>query len=369
MKDKLKLLVNWRPATEGTKSGVPYYLEGLFGALASRPGIVVHRVNVRPRNSIHGSFGNYGLIARKFLESICVPLRARLGGYAAYIETEYFFRPRVPFGPVAFVDIVYDLGLARFDDIAAPELTAYFRTALPRTLAMADLAVTCSDSTAQELRKYLAAHGIAIPVVAVPAASTLPPGGGEVTHFREIHGDYLLCLGTVEPRKNPLLLLEGYIEYRKRTLSQAIKLIYVGKLGWMYDQFLKRARSCEFSNDVVIAGYASDAEKAGYLRGARALVLLSKYEGFGMPPLEALNAGVPILLSDIPVFRELYDGAAVFADISTGPLPVAEGIAEVLSLDARDYSTTIGRFTWEGAAAILDTALRRVIVQWNRKGI
>jgi glycosyltransferase involved in cell wall biosynthesis len=162
-------------------------------------------------------------------------------------------------------------------------------------LSIAAGIVVNSGDTRRELERFAAAEGMRMPPTLVaPLASSLPP---VKPLARPIAEPYFVMLGTVEPRKNHQLLLAAW----ERMGAGAPKLLVIGQRGWACDDIyaaLKRSR------DVVHKEACTDAELVTALAHAEALLMPSLAEGFGIPVVEALALGVPVLASDLPVFRE-----------------------------------------------------------------
>ena len=153
-----------------------------------------------------------------------------------------------------------------------------------------------SRDTLERLRAFAAAAHLACPPALVaPLASSLaphPPGA------RPLAEPYFVVLGTIEPRKNHRLLLDVWA----RLGSRAPRLVVIGQRGWLCDDVLERL---EQSHPLVIRSErCSDADLATWLHHARALLMPSHAEGYGLPVAEALAAGVPVIASDLPVFHE-----------------------------------------------------------------
>lgn len=155
-------------------------------------------------------------------------------------------------------------------------------------------------------------------VTVIPAASrwTQPPSSWAPATLRRRLGvpdRYLLYLGTIEPRKNLVTLLDAYAQkpaaWRART-----PLILAGSPGWGSLAFWEQLRSHPVSPEVLATGYLSDVQAAALLAGARALVYPSLYEGFGLPLVEAMTFGSPIVASAIPSLTEVAGDAAILLD-------------------------------------------------------
>jgi glycosyltransferase involved in cell wall biosynthesis len=183
---------------------------------------------------------------------------------------------------------------------------------LEQSVAHADALIVNSAATAEALRPYLKARRV--PVITaplglsfgpVPTASALRP-----------ERPYFLCVGTIEPRKNHLLLLHIWRDWAKRVgPTEAPKLILVGRRGWENEQIVDLLERCPALQGVVEerAG-VSDAELISLMAGARAVLMPSFIEGYGLPVAEALAAGAPVIASTTPAHREVGGDAPEYLD-------------------------------------------------------
>jgi glycosyltransferase involved in cell wall biosynthesis len=190
------------------------------------------------------------------------------------------------------------------------------RILLPSSLARAQYVITISRTTALDLERKLRIPPEKISVIPPGVAPQFGPRGPEETRTRTantwgIVKPYLLFVGTLEPRKNLVTLLKAYAllppAVRKRWI-----LVAAGAEGWKTSSIRAAAEPLEAEGQVRFLGYVPDAELPWLYAGATALVFPSRYEGFGMPVIEAMASGLPVLASDIPVTREVAGDAALF---------------------------------------------------------
>jgi glycosyltransferase involved in cell wall biosynthesis len=134
-----------------------------------------------------------------------------------------------------------------------------------------------------------------------------------------INGDYILYLGTLEPRKNLERLIEAYAAVKESEKAAPLLVIAGGK-GWLYESIFETVKRFGIENSVIFTGYVPDADKPALLSGAKVFCFPSLYEGFGMPPLEAMACGTPVLTSNVASLPEVCGDAAYYVN----PLLVSE---------------------------------------------
>ncbi len=159
--------------------------------------------------------------------------------------------------------------------------------------------------------------------------------------------NYILNLGTIEPRKNLVRLLQAYDRMRHRTPGQTIKLVQVGMRGWQYDDVFAQADALDFRDDVVFLGRVESSLLPALYNGALMFVYPSLYEGFGLPALEAMACGTPVIAGNVSSLPEVVGEAGVLVD----PYDVeriAEAMVELLE-DGR-LRERLGRLGVERAA-------------------
>lgn len=210
---------------------------------------------------------------------------------------------------------------------------------VPRSVSRAAAVVTLSDAVAEQVRE---AYAPRVPVVTVPLGvdsswSRAAPPGDALRARLQLPSAYLLFVGTLEPRKNLAQLLAAH-----RLLPDAPPLVLVGAQGWGAQL---DTRGC------VTLGYLDDATLQSVVAGAGALVLPSHDEGFGLPLLEALATGVPVVASDLAAHRETGGTVVRYAD-PTSTEALADALTAVLDEpgDPGPRREHAAAFTWERCA-------------------
>lgn len=179
--------------------------------------------------------------------------------------------------------------------------------------------IICNSAfTEAELLRYAGALRLRTPplVVAPLGTATLPPPRSQPP----LASPYFVVLGTVEPRKNHLLLLHLWRRMIEAGLPDVPHLVIIGQRGWECEQVVDLLERCPALHTRIIEKpHCDDQTLSTWLHHARALLFPSFVEGFGMPLVEALQHGVPVIASDLPVFHEVAGAIPDYVDALDGP--------------------------------------------------
>lgn len=291
------------------------------------------RLDVRP--VAFGTSSRASVLAR---ELWWYPVRlSALQTYDALHCTTYYgpLRPRIP-----TVVTVHDLAVLRHPEAFPRWTKSYVPLVVPHVLRAAARIIAVSEFTASELVTLLDVPRSRIVVVPNAVDETFTSDGPAA------EGEYALAVGTLEPRKN----LERAIEAAERV---GLPLRIAGARGWGGVE----ARGATWLGEI------DDAELARQYRGAQCLVYPSLYEGFGIPVLEAMACGIPVVASAGGATEEIAGGAAVLVD----PLDVdsiAAGVDEAMArrdeLRPRGF-VRAGEFSWDDSAARTQAVYREIL--------
>lgn len=231
---------------------------------------------------------------------------------------------------------VHDTIPSDFPEYARPGGAALHDRRMRNAVALADAVIVNSQATSRSLERFILASGrrprvLVAPLGVEPRFAAVAAGPAPFDDTRP----YFLCVGTIEPRKNHLLLLQLWRAMAARAPTDTLpRLVLVGRRGWENENIVDLLdRSAALKNLVVEAGQVGDARLAQLLTHARAVLMPSFAEGFGLPVAEALAAGVPVIASDIPVLRETGGDAPDYLDPLDGP-----GWAQAIADHAREDS-------------------------------
>lgn len=249
---------------------------------------------------------------------------------------------------------IYDLSFLHFPDNFPAAQRFYLTSQTRRSAKKAKRIITISQSAKQDVHQFfnIPLHKIDVVYPGVDSMYCCLPED-EVAAFKEkrgINGRFILHLGTLQPRKNIPLLLEAFAQLADPTL----KLILVGGKGWMFDAIFERVRSLDLVDRVIFTGYAPDDELPLWYNAADLFVLPSQYEGFGMPIVDAMACGTPVIAANNSSLPEAIGQAGMlFAPNSVADL--AERMANVLyNAEISDKMRQLGMehartFSWEQA--------------------
>jgi glycosyltransferase involved in cell wall biosynthesis len=211
----------------------------------------------------------------------------------------------------AFVPLVHDLIPATHPEYARPGVAMQHLQRLATVAALADGIIVNSSATAAVLKPHLVRQASRPPVLVAPLGIDRmrpdPEAGGGTPYF--------VAIGTIEPRKNHMLLLHLWRDFAAKWGPAAPRLVLVGRRGWENENVLDLLDRCTLLRGLVEeAGSLSDPEVAGLLAGSRALLFPSFAEGYGLPLAEALALGAPAICSDLPALREVGGAVPEYLD-------------------------------------------------------
>ncbi|MFN2220781.1 MAG: glycosyltransferase family 4 protein [Anaerolineae bacterium] len=269
--------------------------------------------------------------------------------------------------PERCVVTIHDLGFYYYPEAHTLSQNLYLRWSTRYNARIATRVIADSIATRNDLLRYYRVPGERIEVVYPGRDEALGPvRDPEVLQdVRARHGlsePYLLYVGTLHPRKNLVRLVQAFSAFTKAMAAGPAKpkaepqLVLAGQKGWLYEEILNQVRKLDLVDRVVFTGYVPDADLPAVLSGAVAFVFPSLYEGFGLPVLEAMACGTPVICSNVSSLPEVAGEAALQVD----PLDVealAEAIHWVISdaglratLVERGYEQ-VQRFSWQRCAS------------------
>jgi glycosyltransferase involved in cell wall biosynthesis len=223
------------------------------------------------------------------------------------------------FTGVPGVVTVHDLSFLHKPEVLPAAKRFYLARLCQASVVQARRVIAVSRQTADDLIRYFAMPASKISVIYNGVSNQFTPADqASVQSFRQQRGlpeRFLLYLGTLEPRKNLEVLIRAFARWRAQTSArnQAIKLVVAGGKGWFYQEIFRAVKAFALEGQVLFPGFIPEEELPNWYRAAEGFVYPSLFEGFGLPVLEAMACGAPVLCSQIASLLEIVeDGALTF---------------------------------------------------------
>jgi glycosyltransferase involved in cell wall biosynthesis len=373
----MKIVIDVNPLVQREYTGVASFIYFLCNALLTQAEAQRHqftfwapdvRSNPFPK-STNKVFRNTLLLSRAGWEY----LWERFGCAAIAGDVDIFHLPYAALPPprrnsqTKLAVTIYDLAFAYYPETAVDHAVfRYLTDRLSRQVEQADKILTISQSTRNDLQKILGAPSDKIEVIYPGTDLRAPTVGAEDAVGSEKNGAatfkalnlperYILCVGTWEPRKNLETLLKAFHHLRKKCREQNIFLCLCGSKGWKYREAEKIITDLDLEERVRTLGYVPREAMPSLFARSLMFVYPSLYEGFGMPVVEAMACGAPVITSNVSSMPEAAGDAGLLID----PLSVDDlaGAMERLVDDEELRRRMIERgfaqarrFSWQKAA-------------------
>lgn len=286
-----------------------------------------------------------------------------LRGASRFVEV-FHASDQLPFAPpgAAVVLTIHDLTTRRFPEMHVAENAALHATKERFARDRADRIIAVSEATRRDIVSELGIPPERVSVVYEAADARFRPHTPDETRtileqYDLAHGAYVLSVGTLEPRKNYVRLIEAYamLHARYAPAAHLPPLIIAGGNGWKYDAILAAPEQTGVVGFVRFLGRVPDDDLPALIAGSHVFVYPSLYEGFGLPPLEALACGVPVVVSHAASLPEVVGDAGLYCN-PYDPHDIARQIAALLEdndLALRLRYASVMRaqqFSWERTA-------------------
>lgn len=319
-----------------TRAGAARYIDSLLATLPE------HGAEVRRYGGFGGSSRALVPVRDVGWYLAALPLQARLDG----VDVLHCPTHRAPVrSAVPLVVTLHDIAVLRHPELFNRWTRTYSRVVLPQVARAARRIIAASEFTRQELLSTLGVPDEKVRVIPHAVGSPFVAEGDAA------EGDYVLTVGTLEPRKNLERLVEGF----ERSGLNGSRLLVAGMRGWGdVDVSGERVRWL---------GFVPDEELARLYRGARCVAYLSAYEGFGLPLVEAMACGSPVVAANEGSAPEVTGGAAVLVD-PDDPDAIGAGLAEAVERGEELRALGLERaraFSWDAVAEATVEVYREAI--------
>jgi alpha-1,3-rhamnosyl/mannosyltransferase len=286
---------------------------------------------------------------------IGTPVERSIGSFDVYHATNYVFTHAVK--RARRVVTIHDMTVVLFPEWHPRARVKSMTYEIARSLEIADHILADSAATRDDIIKHFSVRSERISVIPLAADESFRPlPAAEIQQVLSAWGlvpdGYLLFMGTIEPRKNLPRLLQAV----ELAGSRIGPLVIVGADGWGSDEVARHVEKLQRAGSLSYLGYVPDNVRPALINGARAFVYPSLYEGFGLPVLEAMACGVPVLASNVTSLPEVVGNAGLLIDpcdvdvIARGMVRLWQDEALRDELSVRGLERARG-FSWERTAS------------------
>lgn len=380
----MKIAFDGQPLLNANKTGIAYYEDGLVKGMMKYYPENEYQLDVftfRHKDRIEQLQKEYShklvlkkcvwlwdRIFRAFTFLIYIPYACFFSGKR---EVTHFCNYVIPFGVKGKkVVTIHDLAFREYPQTIRTRTMMMLKLNLRRTIKRADAIAVVSAFTKNELEKYYNVPKEKVYIVPCGIDKEKYEKKRNVEEVKEkfgIVGEYFLYLGTLEPRKNIVRLIEAYNEFRKENVNDILpELVIAGGKGWMYDEIYEVVNKFHLEKWIIFTDYVSEEEKIALMQGAFAFCFPSLYEGFGLPPMEAMACGTPVITSCTSSLDEVAGEAALKVDPESVP-QIASALTKMYREDEirqnliKKGRKQVMKYTWENATNALYKVFQDVL--------
>ncbi len=310
------------------QGGNETYIRNLIKSLAEIDGdnlYTIYLANAAAAAEWRGDFTNRH---RNFSVRL-LPPPTPLVRVPVYLTYELFRRPvdvlhvqytAPPFCRIPLVVTIHDLAFERMPETFTRRGSFQLKLTVRRTAKKAARIATVSEYSRQDLLELyrIPPEKVVVTYNGVESGFTPQPSrpdeAAEVRRRFGVSRDFLLAVGSLQPRKNLVRLIRAYARLRSEREDFSLQLVIVGRKLWLANEIFDEVKRHRWAGDVILTGYVADEDLPALYRAARAFVYPSLFEGFGLPPLEAMACGTPVVTSDVSSLPEVAGDAALLID-------------------------------------------------------
>lgn len=366
----MKIAVNINPVLDARKSGIGYYETELVKAYLkiSNADIKVHYFDAKNKGKtkLPDWLNGYGKECCNFFPMSVYKLLCGLFPvpYTLFFKEKvdvtvffnYFLPPQIKGKRIV---VVYDTVVKDYPETMNKKTRLSLQFTLKASIKRADKIITISEFSKKRITECYSVSEDKITVIPCAAdRKKFYPSADDTDLSDNICGkynipkNYFLYLGNLEPRKNIVRLIEAYSEAKKN--KKIPKLVIAGGKGWLYEEIFQRVKELSLLDDIVFTGYIDDGDVPEIMRHAQAFCFPSLYEGFGMPPLEAMSCSVPVIVSNCTSLPEVVGDCGIKVD----PYSVEQISDALIKMTDEEFLTEqrklsirqAEKFSWEKSA-------------------
>lgn len=382
MSKKIKVFVDAEVLVNSHFSGIGHYTLELLRALDRRLdtdnsieiylGVFYKRIN---------HLKSFGFNNVRFKRTL-LPLRITNGlkkrnsqpYYDLFFGKKIYIFPNYTSWPLLYsksISIVYDLSFEYFPQYVEPKNQKFLSEQVKKSVERSDKLITISTNSQHEITDFFKVNKKDVPIIypGIDQSEFFKWPDDEVAKVKArygINGKYILFVGNIEPRKNLKNLLLAYEKLSKK-IRKEYSLLLVGARGWLDNEIFDIIERLRIDGNIIQQpiGYVEDEDRAAIFSGASLFVYPSHYEGFGIPPLEAMACGVPTITSNNSSLPEAVgDGAIKVSSESVDNL--AKQMESLLSDSKKAESMIkkgylqVDKYSWDKEASKLIDVIKEV---------
>ncbi|GBC82141.1 D-inositol 3-phosphate glycosyltransferase [bacterium HR10] len=317
-------------------------------------------------------------VVRPHTRYLRIPFSLPWAVWRAQVDLLHVQYAAPPICPRPIVTTIHDLSFEHLPQFYTPRERWLLKLAVGYTARRAARILTVSEYSARDIRATYRVPPERI-VVTPEGVSALfvPVRDQERIHaVRRRYGiarAYILSVGSLQPRKNLVRLIRAYVNVRRRDDELDHQLVIVGKKGWLYQDIFRAAQHAPFAEDIIFTGYVPEEDLPALYSGATVFVYPSIFEGFGLPVLEAMACGVPVITSYSSSLPEVVGEAALLVN-PYDERAIEEALQQVIWNDAmrRELSERglrrAQQFSWKRTAELTLRAYEDVVRNVRQSG-
>jgi glycosyltransferase involved in cell wall biosynthesis len=370
MKPKLKIAVNTRLLLRDKLEGIGYFTyETLLHITRSNPDVEFHFLFDRPFDRSFIFSDNIKPVVlfpparHPFLWYLwfewSVASYLNKNDFDLFLSTDGYCSLRSDTPTLA---IQHDIAFEHFPDFVPPLTSRYYKYFVPRFMSHAVRIATVSEYSKADISKQYGVAASKIDVVYSAAKEIFKPLNQKEKNrimAQYTQGKpYLIYVGSIHPRKNLRSMLLAFEQFRKSVPSSDMKFLVIGGVGWQNSDLKDIISAMQFKDEVIFLGRQPLEELALLIASAYTLLYLSVFEGFGVPPIEAMQCGVPAISSNISSIPEICGDAALLID-PLDPIAICEAITRLYS-DKDLYQNMVAKgfqqaqkYSWQKCADLV----------------
>lgn len=285
-----------------------------------------------------------------------------------------YFGPLVKTCPI--ISTIHDISFEHYPEFYTKRELAIMKKWIPYTAKTSDIIFTVSEFSKKDIanRYEINPEKIKVTYNATGENFRVIEDKNSIRNIIDkfsIDGEYILTVGNLQPRKNIPRLVQAYIKLRETNTTFKYKLVIVGKKAWLFDDILRFIKESTFKDDIILTDYVTDEELVYLYNGAEFFVYPSVFEGFGLPILEAMACGTPVITSNANAMIEVSgDSALLFNPYDVDDIVYnMRVLAENRDLRLKMSESGLKRaseFSWNDTSRIVLDTYKEVIM--NKKG-